>query len=223
MPLDRELRRLDAAHHGRRPAQADRFGPRAPKRSLQVLDVLVAEPEQRDLPVAHDPLGIDDEDRAAHDAPGAEDAVSANACSLGIGEQRHGESVLGAEALVGVERLRGHADHIRVELVQPVGRIAVGAELPGAHRGEVAGIEGEHEPASPEVGEPDGAAAGPAKLEVRGAVADLDPRHALALLTVIVRITTVAQRRAGVAAGRIAELAIRSTTSSPELTFPSSA
>ena len=108
------------------------------ERLLQVLDVLVVEPQQGEVAVAHDSLGVDDEDRAAHQAAGAEHAVGPDHRPLGVGEQRHCEPVPGPEALVGVERLRGDAQHLGVELVQPVGRVAVGAELPGAHRREVA-------------------------------------------------------------------------------------
>src|SRR5213595_1722745 len=82
-----------------------------------------------------------------------------------------------AQALVGIKRLRRDSDHVGVELVESIGAVAIRAELPRADRREVTWIEGQHEPASPEVREAIGAIAGPAELEVRGAVADVDPGH----------------------------------------------
>ncbi len=96
---------------------------------------------------------------------------------LGIGEQRHREAVLRGEALVRADRLRRDPDHLGVELVEMVRCVAVGAELPRADRCEVARIEGEHDPAATVLCEPEALACGPGQLEVRGLVADLDPRH----------------------------------------------
>ena len=167
-PLDGQGRWLTIADHGRG-RQSDAWAARAcSKGLLELLDVLVVEPEQCHLAVAHDPVGIDDEDRAADYACGAENAIGADRAAVRVRKQRDGEAVLRSEALVRIERLRGDPDQFRVQLVQAVGRVPVGAELPGAYRGEVPRVEREHQPAATVVAEPEGAAASPGELEIGG-------------------------------------------------------
>ena len=97
---------------------------------------------------------------------------------LGVGEQRDGEPVLGGEALVRVDRLRRDAEHLGVEVVEVVGGVAVGAELPRADRGEVARVEGEDDPAA-RGGRRAGRSAPPVPASSKSGalIADLDLRH----------------------------------------------
>src|SRR4051794_26944523 len=87
-------------------ASGRRLGSRPLECFPQVVDVLVVEPQQSELAIAHDALRVDHEDRAADQAARAEDPVGANHGPVRIGKQRDSEAVPGAEALVGVERLR---------------------------------------------------------------------------------------------------------------------
>jgi hypothetical protein len=179
------------------------------------------EAQERYVPVADDARRVDDEDRAPYEAARPEHPIGPDHRSVRIGEQRDGEAVLGPEPFVGVEGLRGDPEHLRIQLVEAVGGIAVGAELAGANRGEVAGIKREHEPPTPEVGEAIGAPIRAGELEVRSRIADLDAGHPG--LTVTLRIATVAR---GVPASPLSgspRVAIRFTAPHPELTLPTNA
>ena len=66
----------------------------------------------------------------------------------------------------------GDPDHHRVERAHVVGAVAVGAELLGADRGLVAGIEEQHDPLPAVLGEPEGPVRA-LEREVRGGIADV--------------------------------------------------
>ena len=151
----------------------------------EVLDVLVAQPEQRDVAVADRALGVDDEDRAAHEATRAR-RRRRRARWRGRGRRAgHGEPVLGDEALVRVDRLGRDPQHLGVEIVEVVGGIAVGAELARAHRREVARVKGEDHPAAAEGGQPD--ASLPRSPRARSLVRDRRSRFSTSAASVAAR------------------------------------
>ena len=159
---------------------------------LEVVDRLEGRAGPRDVAVADDALAVDDEDRPLHVAaagrvvqlgePGQRPEPAGHPVALAdrevlVGEQRHVEALLLGPVLVRVDRLRRDAEHLGVEPVDPVALVAVGAELLGADRGRVAGVEGEDHVAAAVVGEPVGLAAGAGQLEVRCRVAYVDLGH----------------------------------------------
>src|SRR3954449_4014836 len=109
--------------------------------------------EKGNVAVADDALGVDDEDGAPHQPPGPQDAVGPDDLAVRVGQQRHGQPVLGAETLVRIDRLRGDPPYRDVEVIEAIGRIAIGAELARADRSEVSRVEGEQYPAPSRVGE----------------------------------------------------------------------
>ena len=114
------------------------------------------------------PSLVDDEDRPPDHRPGEHAGRPGEpTCLVLVGEQRHVEALLLGEALVRLDRLRRDPEHVGTELVEPLALVAVGAELLGADRGEVARIEGEDQLAAAVVGELVGLAAGAGQLEVR--------------------------------------------------------
>ena len=141
--LHRELHRLDRGHTDqaaaceRRPIQC----------VAERVHVAVMEAEQGDVAIADDALGIDDEDRPAHEPARPQHPVGADRRS------RSGSASSGTVSpYLARNRSWESSDcgeipsTVGVELVESVGGVAVGAELAGADRREVARIEGEHEP-----------------------------------------------------------------------------
>ena len=106
-------RDADALDGSRRPARAHGAG-LAAERVGEVVDVLVGEAERRRVPVADDPLGVDDEDRAA-DLPRPQHAVGAArpACRDRRAAARSARAL--GEPLVRGDGLRGDPEHGRVE------------------------------------------------------------------------------------------------------------
>jgi hypothetical protein len=94
-----------------------------------------------------------------------------------VGKQRNRQVVLLGERRVRVQALGGDADDDGAERHHRVRTVAVGAELPGADRRVVAGVEEQHDPLPPIVGQPE-AAARALELEVRRLVPDRRLGHA---------------------------------------------
>ena len=100
-------------------------------------------------------------------------AVGLGHLAVDVGQQRHGQAVVRGERLVGVEVLIGDPDDHRVERAHVVGAVAVGAELLGADRGLVAGVEQQHDPLARGARRAGSAPSVPSSVEVRGEVADV--------------------------------------------------
>src|SRR4029077_5573356 len=85
------------------------------------------------------------------------------------------------EALVRIDSLGRDADHLGTDLVEPLAFVAIGAELFGADRGEIAGVEGDHQLAAAVVGKAVGLAARSGKLELRRRISYVDLGHCQSL------------------------------------------
>ncbi len=77
------------------------------------------------------------------------------------------------EALVGINGLWGDAEDIDAQLRQPVGVIAVGAELARTDRREVAGVEGQDHADPLIIRKPVGPFVRSRKREIRSALAEV--------------------------------------------------
>jgi hypothetical protein len=102
--------------------------------------------------VAHDALLVDDDHGAFHPQP-PERAVGRSHSATDVRQQRDVERVLRDEGLMRVEVLRGDPHDGRIQRREIVGPVAVGAELFGADRRVVAGVEQQHDPLAAMVGE----------------------------------------------------------------------
>src|SRR5579875_708321 len=142
------------------------------KRLRDPIDGQVAEAEQVVVAEPHHPLPVDDH----HAPPGAEqrvaDAVEGGNLAVRIGQQRHGQAVALLEPPVGVEAAAGDPDDHRAKPGEPLPVVPVGAELPGADRRFVAGVEEQHNRLAPLLGEAE-PPLGALQLEVGRGVANL--------------------------------------------------
>ncbi|CAA9482882.1 MAG: hypothetical protein AVDCRST_MAG13-1272 [uncultured Solirubrobacteraceae bacterium] len=149
---DVALARLRAGAHGRRggrPAGRPRGGRGSgdPRQELaQVVHARVVQAEQVDAVMGHAPVLVHHDHRAAGAQERMGGAVGAGHAAVGIGEQRDREAVLGGERGLGVHVARRDAHHGRVEVVELLRAVAVGAELARADRRGIAGVEEEHDP-----------------------------------------------------------------------------
>ncbi len=77
--------------------------------------------------------------------------------------------------------MRRDADDFGVELVEPVGVVAVGTELLGADRRRIPRVEGKDDVAAAVLGEPEGRAAAPGQLEIGRRVSYVHLGHTASL------------------------------------------
>src|SRR4051812_13561222 len=136
----------------------------------KLVDVLVVQAERVHVAVPNDALLVDREDRPprAHHRPPR--AVGLGDGAVLVGQQRDGQAVPRDEVLVGLEPLRRDPDDRRAQAVEVLGLVAIRAELLGADRRVVAGIEQEHDALAAVLGQSE-RSVGALELEVRGLVA----------------------------------------------------
>ena len=96
--------------------------------------------------IAHDALLVDHDHRARGGADAGRDGrVGLGHRLVDIGQERHVETVLGGELLVGGEVLRGDPHDRGVQGGEVLGAVAIGAELLRANHRVVARIEQQHD------------------------------------------------------------------------------
>ena len=105
------------------------------------------------MAVANDSLLVYDDDSSLGSQARGVGVVGHGHLLVHVGEQRDRERVLGLEAFMRGEILRGDADDGRIERLEVLRAVAVGAELFRAHHRVVAGIEQEHDALAAVVGE----------------------------------------------------------------------
>src|SRR5215216_1492075 len=97
--------------------------------------------------------------------------------ALWVGEQRYGQPVLCRPVPMGLDALTGDPDDGRLQRIEALSLVPVGAELACAHGGVVTGVEEEHHAIATMLGEAEGAG-GAVERELGCGIADLGRGHA---------------------------------------------